>query len=505
LISSSFSIFSACNSTDIVAVLCMYRAKGREATSTAKLQRSKCPARSECWKLDAEQTTFGTIVGTRTRNGLQPSIIEVSSLLRLTSGRGTMSLSIAFSRKFSIALAISLSASPACETAHHRTTWHAEFPGRIASTSAEHGWLEINKSAFERNVRTVQSVVGEKVKVCAIVKADAYGHGLSLLMPSIIELGLPCIGIGANREAEIARASGFTGRILRVRTATAGEVEDGLMYDIEEMVGNPELAKEISAIAQKQGRIVRYHLALNADGMSRNGLELAVAANRKGALEMLGLAGLRIVGIMTHFPVEDPADVRRVLAKFNEDARWVIQAGKLDRNHIILHVAASYAILEVPESHLDMVRPGSAIYGDAVAKHSELIPVMTFKSRVASVNLYAAGNTVTYDRTFVLQRDSRLANNHIGYSDGLRRKYSNRGEVLIRGHRVPIVGRITMNTVMVDVTDYPDIHSGDEVVIFGSQGNEAITQEEIEKKADTILSDLRTMWGNSNPKIIVGK
>jgi alanine racemase len=416
-----------------------------------------------------------------------------------------MSMSIASWGKLSLALALVSAMSLGCGAALPPSALHAGYSGPISSTSAEHGWLEINKGAFERNVRALQSFVGARVKVCAIVKGDAYGHGLALLMPSILALRLPCIGVGANREAELARAAGFTGRILRVRTATAGEIEDGLKEDIEEMVGNPDLAREISAIARRHGRVVRYHLALNAGGMSRNGLDLELPTNRRAALEMLELPGLQIVGIMTHFPVEDSADVRKVLATFNEQARWVIREGGLNRDQITLHAAASYAILEVPESHLDMVRPGASLYGEAVGAHAEYEPIITFKSRVASVNLYAAGNTVAYDRTFVLRRDSRLANIPVGYSDGLRRVFSNRGHVLIRGHRLPIVGRVTMNTVMVDATDYPDVRGGDEVVLFGRQGSDAITQAEVEQQADTIIGDLRTMWGNSNPKVLIDR
>jgi alanine racemase len=418
-----------------------------------------------------------------------------------------MSMSIASRGKLSLSLALAFASAVTlgCGAGLPPSAPQAGYSRPITSTSAEHGWLEINKGAFERNARALQSFVGPKVKICAILKADAYGHGLALLMPSILALGLPCIGIGANREAEIARAAGFTGRILRVRTATAGEVEDGLKEDIEEMVGNPDLAREISAIARKRGRVVRYHLALNAGGMSRNGLDLELPANRTAALEMLRLPGLQIVGIMTHFPVEDAADVRKVLATFNEQASWVIREGGLHRDQLTLHAAASFAILEVPESHLDMVRPGASLYGETVGSHAEYEPIITFKSRVASVNLYAAGNTVTYDRTFVLRRDSRLANIPVGYSDGVRRVFSNRGHVLIRGHRLPIVGRVTMNTVMVDATDHPDIRGGDEVVLFGRQGSDAITQAEVEQQADTIIGDLRTMWGNSNPRVLIDR
>ncbi|WII94020.1 alanine racemase C-terminal domain-containing protein [Kingella negevensis] len=127
---------------------------------------------------------------------------------------------------------------------------------------------------------------------------------------------------------------------------------------------------------------------------------------------------------------------------------------------------------------------------------------MSFKSRVGSVNSYPAGSTVGYDRTFTLKRDSCLANLSFGYSDGYRRAFTNKEHVLIRGHKVPVVGKISMNTTMVDVTDFPDIQENDGVVIFGKQGKEEIKQAEIEEIDDMLFADVYTMWGNSNPKIL---
>lgn len=373
----------------------------------------------------------------------------------------------------------------------------------IKSASAAHSWLEISQSAFEENIRTLQKLVGDQVKICAVMKADAYGHGIELLMPSIVALQVPCVGITSNQEARLARAKGFTGQLVRLRTATLGEVEEALDLRVEELVGNLGYGKNVSAIAGQHGRTIRYHLALNSAGMSRNGLELKVAQGREDALALLQLPHLEIVGIMTHFPVDDVADVRKGLAAFNEESAWVMAHGKLDRKKITLHTANTFTTLSVPEAWLDMVRPGGALYGEVIPGHPEYKRVMEFKTRVAVVNHYPAGNTVNYDRTYTLKRDSALANIPVGYSDGVRRIFSNRGHVLIRGKKLPIIGRVTMNTIMVDVTDAPEVQASDEVVLFGKQGNLEITQDDLEKDAETILDDLSTMWGNSNPKLLV--
>ena len=371
------------------------------------------------------------------------------------------------------------------------------------SALAQHkvnSWLEIDTKAFEQNIATLQSQLQGSSKVCAVMKADAYGNGISLLMPSVIKMKVPCVAIASNEEARAVRASGYKGQIIRVRTATLNEIRDGMKYNMTELIGNPDTATAVSQMAGKLGKTLNYHLALNSAGMSRNGLDLSTEAGKQAALAITHLPHLKTTGIMTHFPVEEKSDVEKGLAAFKSETTWLIQAAKLDRSKLTLHTANSFATLAVPEARMDMVRPGGLLYGDTIPEHTEYKKIMAFKTNVASVNTYPKGNTVGYDRTFTLTRDSRLANLPMGYSDGYRRVFTNKGHVLIRGHRVPVVGKVSMNTTMVDVTDYPDITAGDEVVLYGSQGEAQITQSEVEDINGALLADLYTVWGNSNPK-----
>ena len=273
-----------------------------------------------------------------------------------------------------------------------------------------------------------------------------------------------------------------------------------MKYNMTELIGNPDQASAISQLAQKHGKTLNYHLALNSAGMSRNGLDLSTDAGKQAALAIAKLPHLKITGIMTHFPVEEKTDVEKGLAAFKSETAWLIQTAKLNRSQLTLHTANSFATLAVPEARMDMVRPGGLLYGDTIPDHTEYKKIMAFKTRVASVNAYPKGNTVGYDRTLTLTRDSRLANLPMGYSDGYRRVFTNKGHVLIRGHRVPVVGKVSMNTTMIDVTDYPDITAGDEVVLYGSQGDAQITQSEVEDINGALLADLYTVWGNSNPR-----
>ncbi|MNQ01304.1 Lysine/arginine racemase precursor [compost metagenome] len=406
-------------------------------------------------------------------------------------------------KRNSLAIAISLTLLAGHALAAP-TLINATGAADAASREAQgaNAWIEIDKVAFEHNIAALQKHVGAKTQICAVMKADAYGHGIDLLMPSVIATGIPCIGVASNEEARIVRENGFTGRLMRVRTATLGEVQHALQYDMEELVGDLEFAEKVAQLAQAEHKTVRIHLGLNSAGISRNGLEMGTTEGKLAAVDIVNMPGLQVAGIMTHFPFEDRAEVLKGLDKFKEESAWVIEHGKLDRSKLLLHCANSFATLEVPEAHLDMVRPGGALYGDTVPSHTEYRRVMNFKSRVASVNEYPAGNKVGYDSTFTLPRDSRLANISVGYSDGYRRVFTNKAAVLINGYRAPVVGKVSMNTLMVDVTDIPDVHPGAEVVLFGKQGDAEIAQSELEDFNGALLADLYTVWGNSNPKFL---
>lgn len=167
-----------------------------------------------------------------------------------------------------------------------------------------------------------------------------------------------------------------------------------------------------------------------------------------------------------------------------------------------LHVANTFATLTVRESWLDLVRVGGIFYGDTIAS-TEYKRVMTFKSSIASVNHYPKGNTVGYDRTYTLKRDSVLANIPAGYADGYRRVFSNAGHVLIRGQRVPVLGKTSMNTLIVDVTDLPLVTSGDEVVLFGKQGKAQVSAEEVEEISGALFTEMSILWGATNKRVIV--
>lgn len=361
-------------------------------------------------------------------------------------------------------------------------------------------WIEIDAGAFKHNLEQIQGMIGDS-SICAVMKADAYGHGIALLMPTIAELNIPCVGVTSNEELRVVRDSGYEGSLVRIRLATPEEIEGALEYQVEELIGSKSLGDKASEIAKKHQRKLPIHLALNSSGMSRNGLDLSTDEGKKAALAIAKDPNFEIVGIMTHYSVGEEKAVLEALQRFNEEANWIIQEGKLDRNKVKLHTANTYATTEIPATHLDLVRPGRVLYGDMGGDPKYQRVLHAFKTKVASVNPYPKGAKVSYDGTYTLERDSVLANIPVGYSDGYRRVLSNKGHVLINGERAPIVGNITMNTFMVDVTDLKTpVSPGDEVVLFGKQGTTEITQEELEEITGEFLANMYTVWSHSNYK-----
>lgn len=406
------------------------------------------------------------------------------------------------------ASAMRATAAPVLEADSNRLT--------PAKAARRNGWIEIDAEAFEANIDTVRATIGS-ARLCAVMKADAYGNGIALLIPSIRAKRVIDVAITSNDEARVARALGYRGRLIRIRTATPEEMEDAFRLGVEETIGNLEAATRLQTLWRKRNsqRRLPVHLALNAGGMSRNGVELSTDYGKADARGLVALPGLEIRGVMTHYPSEEADDILGQLRQYEADLAWLNDAG-LATGAFVRHTANSFATLQHPETRLDMVRVGGLLYGDpGSVRTNRFAPTMTIKSRVAAINHYPAGQTVNYDRTYRLMRESWLANIPLGYSDGYRRGFShanrpefpvdarNRTEVLIGGQRFPVVGRVTMNTLMVDVTDRRDaVRLDDEVVLFGSQGADRITQAEFEANSSAYAPEMLAVLGAALPRVL---
>ena len=366
------------------------------------------------------------------------------------------------------------------------------------------GWIEVDLDAVAHNLDAVRGSIPPHVDVAAVLKADAYGHGIDHVLPLVMDRGIRTIGVTGNDEARAARFLGFAGRIMRIRPALAEEVDDAIAHGVEEWIGGAEHAAEIARVARDRGIRIPVHVSINSTGLSRDGLELLHPRGREELRRVLDDPSLRVVGVCSHFPCEDADDVAQGAAAFQVQSDLVLRAlGEPARRGVRRHCATSFAALTVPDARFDLVRIGAALYGDASAPRPRFRPAFTLKSRVAAVNGYPAGSTVGYDRTHRLDRDSVLATVPIGYADGVQRSLGGRAFVLIRGRRLPIVDRHAMNTLTVDATDLRDLRPGEEVVLYGRQGSERISSADLERANGHIAADLYSVWGRLHPRIPV--
>lgn len=364
-------------------------------------------------------------------------------------------------------------------------------------------WVEVDVDTITANLRAVRAQVGPAVELCAVLKADAYGHGIDLTLPALMAQGVGTIGITANVEARQARELGFTGRILRLRAGLDDEIADAADDDIEEWLGGPGHARIVDRVAGRLGRTISVHVSINSTGLSRDGIQ---ARESHPIDPFVEFSRLRPIGVASHFPREDAKDVDEGARVFDRESAALARALASRMGAAVKrHCASTHAALTVPASRFDMVRIGAALYGDTPVLGDALAPAMRVVARIAAVNDYPSGSTVGYERTHRLTGESRLAVIPIGYADGYRRAFSggSGAEVLIAGRRAPIIDLLAMNTCIVDITAIPSASIGDEVVMYGRQGSDTITSAEIEKVSGQIAADSYSAWGRLLPRLAV--
>ncbi|MBC7222830.1 MAG: alanine racemase, partial [Anaerolineae bacterium] len=332
-------------------------------------------------------------------------------------------------------------------------------------------WAEVDLSAIRHNVQALKQWVGPGVELAAVVKANGYGHGAVPAGQAALEAGASRLAVGWVAEGTALRQGGITAPILVMGYCLPEDAPAIVYYDLTPTVCCLEVAHALSDACQAQGKAIPIHVKVDT-GMGRFGL---LPEEVLGFLkEVSRLPGLHLEGLWTHFATADEGNkayARQQFALYQEVLREVEAAGF---RIPLRHAANSGATLDLPETHLDMVRCGIAIYGlypsAEVARPVDLRPALTLKGRVGHVRTLPAGSSISYGRTFTTRRPTRVALVPVGYGDGYHRLHSNRGAVLIRGWRAPILGRVCMDQCVVDVTDIPGVRDGDEVVIIGRQG-----------------------------------
>lgn len=362
-----------------------------------------------------------------------------------------------------------------------------------ASPPIADAWVDIDLERARGNLASIRARLPAGCRYCAVLKADAYGHGIDRVAPVLARDGVDFAAITDNADVFALRRAGFSGRIMRLRGAAPEEARQVRALGVEEMATGVTAARALA----DAGDPAPVHLPINAGGMGRDGLELSTEAGRAEAREILGLPGLRIVGLATHFPINTAAELAAGRARFEADVAWCLREGGLSRDALLVHAASSLGLLAEAGVEFDMVRAGAALWG-IVGPRGEFEDVMSLRARITSVNPLPEGATVGYDRTAQLDRDARVANVSIGYANGVRRVMANRARVAIRGRTAPLIGKISMNALTVDVTAIPEAQAGDIVTLFGSDKGAQVTRAMAEAATDTIMADLYCDWGRSN-------
>ncbi|MEN6316137.1 MAG: alanine racemase [Clostridiaceae bacterium] len=368
-----------------------------------------------------------------------------------------------------------------------------------------HAWAEIDLDAIAHNVLEIRRVIGEEVEMMGVVKADAYGHGVLEVVRTLLDNGVSQLAVSKLDEAIQIRKMGIRVPILIFGYTDPSRAEEIVINDVTQAVFSREMAQVLSKAAVKLCRSAKIHVKLDT-GMTRVGFMPDQGAIQS-ILELGKLPGLMIEGLFTHFASADETERDYTMMQFERYMNVCSELVKLGVHIPLRHVCNSAGIMQYPQMHLDMVRPGIILYGlypsqEVDREKISLKPAMTLKANVILVKDVEPGTCISYGRTFRTSRPSKIATVPIGYADGYTRLLSNKGRMLVNGEYAPVVGRICMDQCMIDVTDLKhEVHVGDEVVIFGSQNGACISVDEVAADIGTISYEMICIIGKRIPRV----
>ena len=362
-------------------------------------------------------------------------------------------------------------------------------------------WAEIDLAAIANNVSELRRITHASARLLVAVKANAYGHGAVEVAQTALKHGADALGVARLQEGIELREAGLTAPVLVFGYTPPSRTADLDKYNLAQTIYSLATAEAMSTVAVARGCKIPVHLKVDT-GMGRLGMlpdsrrdvPPGMPPEKKAIAEVRAihaLAGLKLQGVMTHFATADSRDktyAREQFACFQDFLAALDQAGIAVP---VKHAANSGAIIDMPETHLDMVRAGISLYGlypsDEVAKRRlTLKPAMTLKTRIINLKRVPAGFKVSYGCTYATPEPTTIATVALGYADGFNRLLSSRGYMLVHGYRAPIVGRVCMDLTMLDVGNIPEVALEDEVVAFGCQGRAEITVDEIARQLNTI-------------------
>lgn len=372
--------------------------------------------------------------------------------------------------------------------------------------------VEISKKALIHNLKQFRKRVARKTRIMAVVKANAYGHGIKQVAEVVSKNGADWLGVNSLEEGMLLRQEGIKLPILVLGYIPFEEIGEAIGDNLSFVVYDKEIVKRANQKAKKLKKFANLHLKVET-GTNRQGIALnEILPFAKFCLKQ---KYIHIEGIYTHYAnIEDTLDPSYAIEQLNrfKKALHLIKEAKIKIP--IKHTACSAAAILFDKTHFDLIRVGISLYGLWPSRETKvsaqekgikinLQPVLIWKTKAVQVKEVKKGETIGYGRTFRTTRKSKIAILPVGYWDGYDRKLSNSGQVLIKGQFAPVVGRVCMNMIMVDVTDIPKIRPGDEIVLLGKQGRNEITAEELAQKVGTINYEILTRINPELPRKVV--
>jgi alanine racemase len=353
-------------------------------------------------------------------------------------------------------------------------------------------WVEVDLKAIAYNIRELRRITNPKARIMAVVKANAYGHGMIEVARQSLENGAEALGIANIEEGIQLRKAGIDAPVLIFGYTSPVHAKKLIEFDITQTVYSYETSRALSEALAAYGKKIKVHIKVDT-GMGRLGLLRGIKNNSLSEAESISrLPMLELEGIYTHFATADKSDRSYAGKQFEIFMDFLNQLRIAGLEIPVTHAANSAAIINMPETHLDMVRAGISIYGLYTSEEVNrsiinLKPAMELKTKIIHLKKVPAGFKVGYGTTYETEKPTTIATVSIGYADGLNRLLSSKGRMLVcGGQSVPIVGRVCMDMTMLDVGEIPEIVMEQEAVVFGKQGNASISVDEIASTINTI-------------------
>jgi len=347
-------------------------------------------------------------------------------------------------------------------------------------------WAEINLAAVRFNINNIQKKLGKNIKLMAIVKCNAYGHGAIEISGQALNLGVKALGVSSLYEGIELRDVFKDIPIIVLSSGMSGQAEEFIEYNLSPVVCTWQMTNALADAARKRGTRAKVHIKVDT-GMGRIGVWHERAD--EFARQVHKMTDIEIEGICSHFATSDEQNLDFAKQQFEWFNRCLEKIKDLPIR--FKHISNTAAIFNLPEAHLNMVRPGLSIYGVSPSEYvkgaEKLRPALSLKTKIAFLKTIPKGRTLSYARTYKTEKEMKAATLPVGYGDGYPLSLSNKGYVLIRGKKAQILGAVTMDQIMVDVTDIKDVKTEDVAILIGKQGAEEITATEIARMAALFL------------------